>query len=411
MKILFVNAYFYPENIAFSHLEADIMEGLIAAGHQITVVCPTPCRGIGDDTIRKYKRRKNESRNGIRIRRYWAPREGNHPVLRAFRYFWCNLRGNLTARRFCDADVIFAVSTPPTQGYFVGKLAKRHGIPMVYSLQDLFPDSLVTAGMTTDDSLLYRLGERIEKKTYALSAAIIVLSDTVRKTLSDRGVDEAGLITVNNWIDTDAVRPIPREENALFDEYHMDRSRFTVVYAGNLGASQGTGVILEAAKLLRDNREINFVIFGAGADYEKACSEAEQYPLDNVRIHPLLPVERVSEVYSMGDVSLITCKKGAGETAMPSKLWSIMACETQIIASFDTDSELSEVLRTAGAGVCVEPGDPTALKEAIESAYRNRNVTRKSAARDYVKKHAAKSACVQKYVDCMEKQCKLKPAE
>ena len=402
MKLLFLDAYFYPENIAFTHIEQDIMDGLIEAGHSITVVCPTPCRGIPEETIKRYHNKIHEVYRGIRIHRYHAPREGKNPLLRAFRYFWCNLRGSAIAKRYRDTDAVFAVSTPPTQGYFAGKLAKKLNVPLIYSLQDLFPDSLVTTGMTTESSLLYKTGKRLERKTYSLCSKIIVLSRTTERQLLQRGVPEDRLCTVSNWIDTEAVKPVPREDNRLFDEYSVDIDRFTVVYAGNFGASQGADVILKTAELMKDDKDITFVIFGGGAEFDKAVKTAEELRLKNVTINPLLPPERVPEVYSMGDVALITCKKGVGKTALPSKLWSIMACDTRVIAAFDTDSELSDILKDSGAGVCVEPEDPSALKEAIEKAYANRASAADAHAREYVMQNASKEACVQKYVDCFE---------
>lgn len=406
MRILFLNAYFYPERIAFSHLEQDIMEGLVKAGHQLTVVCPTPSRGVSKEEIEQYKTVKHETVNSVEVFRYSAPCEGKNPVIRAFRYFWCNFRGNRIGRRFRDTDVIFAVSTPPTQGYFAGKLAKKLGVPPVYSLQDVFPDSLVTSGLAKKNSLLYKLGARIEKKTYARCKRIIVLSDTVRRNLLNKGVEESKLVTVNNWIDTDAVRPVERSENRLFDEYNVSRGDFIVVYAGNFGASQGADIILKAAELLRDKEHIRFVIFGGGAGFEAARQEADDKRLVNVTVHPLLPADRISEAYSMGDVALITCKKGVGKTAMPSKTWSIMACDTPIIASYDTDSELADILTRSGVGVCVEPEDPEALAGAVREAYQKhcaQEQTRESVSpRDYIVKTGAKSVGVSQYVTVIE---------
>ena len=405
MKILFLNAYFYPEVIAFSHLEQDIMEGLVKAGHELSVICPTPSRGVSAENIGKYKTIKNEMINGVKVHRFWAPVEGKNPLIRAFRYFWCHFRGDMIAKRRKDIDAIFAVSTPPTQGYFASKVAKKLGVPLIYSLQDVFPDSLATTGLSREDSLLYRIGARIAQKTYDRSARIIVLSESVRKNLLNKGVSSEKLLTVNNWIDAEAVKPVRREDNRLFDEFGVDREKFIVLYAGNFGASQGTDVILDAAEMLKDDDRIAFVIFGGGSEYEKAVAAVNARQLTNVSIHPLLPADRISEVYSMGDAALITCKKGVGKTAMPSKTWSIMACGTPIIASFDVGSELEDILTEAGAGVCVEPEDPSALAEAIKRACNKKAsgaVRDGSAAREYVKRCASKEACVNKYIQCFE---------
>ncbi len=406
MKVLFLNAYFYPENTAFCHLEQDIINGLVHAGHEVCVVCPIPSRGISPEDAKKYRDNKHENFTHIHVERYWAPAEGSNPFIRAFRYLWCNLKGNRVGRRFTGADVVFAVSTPPTQGFFAGRLAKKLHAAFVYSVQDLFPDSLVTSGLARRKSLSYLIGTYISRKTYNKCSSVVALSDTVKKNLISEGVDSSKISVIGNWVDSEMVMPIAREVNPLFDDYHIDRDRFTVVYAGNFGASQGAEIILRAAEKLKNEQGIQFVVFGGGAEFEDAERYVQNHMLSNVSIFPLLPEYRVAEAYSMGDVALITCKKGVSKTAMPSKTWNIMACNTPIIASFDTDSELAQIIEESDAGVCVEPENAEALSEAIENAYRNRIdlIRRKHSlkSREYVIEHASKEESVQKYLDCIE---------
>lgn len=394
MKILFLNAYFYPEKIAFTHLEQDLLEGLLAAGHQIEVLCPVPTRGISRETAEAYAGKKREQLydGRVSVRRFWAPQEGRNPLIRAFRYFWCNLRQYQLGRKYRGVDAIFAVSTPPTQGWLAGKLSKKLKCRFVYNLQDVFPDSLVTTGLAKRDSLLWKVGRRLEDSTYQKADTIIVISQTMKKNLLDKGVPEEKLRTVSNWIDTKAVCPVEKENNKLFEEFSIDREKFTVVYAGNFGAAQGAGVVLEAAKQLP---EMQFVIFGGGAEFENARTAAKQLP--NVIINGLLPQERVPEVYSLGDLCLITCKKGVGGSGMPSKTWTIMACNTPIVAAFDTDSELAAVIEQAQAGICVEPENAEALAEAIRTA--SRATERCCGGREYVEKFASKEICVSKYLE------------
>ena len=150
MRILFVNAYFFPENIAFSHLEKDLIEGLIEAGYDIEVICPTPTRNVSVEVYKHYKSIKSEILyNGkVHVRRFSAPREKNNPLLRAIRYLWCNFREYQIGKHYKNIDAVFAVSTPPTQGLLAGKLSKKLKCPFIYNLQDVFPDSLVNAGLT-----------------------------------------------------------------------------------------------------------------------------------------------------------------------------------------------------------------------------------------------------------------------
>ena len=129
MNVLFINAYFLPETIAFTHLEQDIIDALLKAGHKVEVICPTPSRGMTDGEITKYKKIKTENLRGVSVRRFSAPRERSSAVFRALRYFWCNFREYRIAKTCRQADAVFAVSTPPTQGLTAGKAAKSSACP------------------------------------------------------------------------------------------------------------------------------------------------------------------------------------------------------------------------------------------------------------------------------------------
>ena len=412
MKILIVDAYFYPELTSFSPLEEDLLNGFINAGHSVTVVCSTPTRGVDDETARKYKKIKNETLYGgkVSVKRFWAPRELSNPILRALRYWFCDLMAYRTAKKLSDVDLIFTDSTPPTQGKMCAKIAKKLGkklkkrIPFVYDLQDIFPESLVGAGLTCKGSLLWKLGRRIEDKTYNGADKIIVISEDFKRNIMAKGVPEEKIEIVYNWINTDKVYPVERAKNRLFDEYGVSRDDFVVVYAGNFGVSQGINVVVDAALMLKDKKDIKFVMFGSGPEYEKIRNYAESLGLTNVIINPILPPERVPEVYSMGDIVLIVCKKGVGISAIPSKTFSIMACNTPIIASFDTDSELADMLTSANAGICVEPEDAQALADAI-SKVKLEKMTVNS--REFVLKNANYKACVGKYIEIFENSKKL----
>ena len=217
----------------------------------------------------------------------------------------------------------------------------------------------------------------------------------------EKGVPEEKIKIISNWVDLDSVYPVERKDNRLFEEFGLDPNKFIVVYAGNFGAAQGADIVLKVAEELKEINDIQFVIFGGGAYFEEAKKNAEK--LDNVFIHELMPQNRISEVYSLGDVALITCKKGTGKAGMPSKLWSIMACNTPIIASFDTNSDLADVIRNSGAGKCVAPGNVKALTEAIKRASKIKsNDLKDRNLRKYVLENASKQACVNEYIDLIK---------
>ena len=417
IEILKLSPYYYPERISSSHLTEDLDEAFMLANFHTTVISPSPCRGIDQKTRNQYKRIKHETlKNGsIDLYRFSLFREGKRTIVRAARYVLCNLIQYFKGIKIKGIDIVFAGSTPPTQGVLCGrvakKLSKKYGykVPFIYNLQDVFPDSLVNSGMTKRGSIIWKIGRIIENRTYKYADKIIVISEGLKQNIMSKGVSEDKIIVISNWIDLDIIKPVTKEENKLFDELNLDSSKFIVVYAGNIGDVQGVDVIIDAAKQLKKYVDIQFVIIGGGIKYRSIEKRIKSESVTNIFITELLTKERIPEVYSLGDVALITCKSGTGNAGMPSKTWSIMACNTSIIASFDTNSDLSDVLKQSGAGICVEPEDPKALSKAIITKYNdwkgNKNV--QVDLRKYVFEYASKDTCVSKYIDTIKSMANI----
>lgn len=403
MKVLVFYPYYPPEIAASLYLYQDIVEGLAKEGHIVELFVPSPTRGISEEIKNQYKRKKLEILydGKLRIHRFSCIQEGRNPILRAMRYFVTNLvylwKGITT-----KADVLFTLSTPPTQGLVFGIIKKIKKIPVVFNLQDIFPDSLVNAGLTKKGSLLWKIGRLIENFTYSNSDIIIVIGESFKKNIKDKGVAEEKIVIIPNWVDTKLVHPIPRNENSLIAELEIDPSKFIVLYAGNFGRAQGADIVIKAAERLIDEKQIQFVIFGGGSEFQEGIEYVKQKNLTNVIIKPLLPPERVSEVYSLGDIAIISCKDGFGNSCIPSKTWSIMACETPILASFDLNSELCNLIETVRCGICIKPNDVYKLSLKIcELSKSNELVQMQKSGRMYLNTYLNKEYCVNKYISVL----------
>ena len=243
--------------------------------------------------------------------------------------------------------------------------------PIVYNLQDIFPDSLVSTGLVSNKSFLWRIGQIIERISYKYSDRIIVISEDFKRNLIAKGVAESKIEVVYNWVDEHAVVPIARDKNTLFDEFGLDRDKFYVVYAGNLGSAQNIDIILEAAKATRQYADLQFLIFGADDQSAPYKEYVRQMQISNLRILPIQPYSMVSQVYSLGNVAVVSCKRGFGNIAMPSKTWSIMSSGTAVLASFDADTDLQHIIEANGLGLFVEAEDVNEFVGAILDLYGN----------------------------------------
>lgn len=373
MKLLLLPPYFTPESQSSSLLDHHRYEAFANADIGMILYTPIPTRGITDEIRREYKSRTHECmyNNKMSVVRYSLIREGKNPIVRALRYFWGFVKQYYYGCKQKNIDCIFLVSTPPIQGILGGLLKKKHNIPFIYNLQDIFPDSLVGTGLSNKGSLLYRIGRKIESYTYKHADKIIVISEDFKKNIIGKGVPEDKIEVVYNWVDENAVVPVSKEDNPLFEEFGISRDKFHVVYAGNLGNAQNIDVIIDAANALRDDNSIEFLIFGTGGLKDKYVAKAKQLNIANVKFFPLQPMERVSQVYGLGDVCVVSCKPGLGGAAMPSKMLSIMSAGRAVVASFDK-GELTYILEKYKCGMYAPAGDASAFAELIMHLSQNR---------------------------------------
>ena len=269
MKILKIPSYYAPERISSSHLTEDLERAYVKAGHTLEIYAPTPTRGVSDEVREQYKKIKYEEKldGKIVVRRFPMMREGKNSVLRMIRYLLIARKQKRLALKAKDVDVINCSTTPPTLGLTAAKIAKKlskkygRKVSFVFSVQDLFPDSLASTGIAKRGSFLYKLGAKIAKKIYDKADLIIAISEDIKKNIVSQGVPEEKVCVIFNWVDINSVNPVAKEDNKLFGELSIDRNKFNVVYAGNLGMAQGADIIVEAARILKDRSDIAFTVF------------------------------------------------------------------------------------------------------------------------------------------------------
>ena len=257
MKLLMLNPYFKPEQVSAGHFAEDLRQALADAGHTIELYAPMPTRGVTEEVRREYQKNHKEDvelDGALHIHRFPLFREGRNPIGRAIRYGLMELQLLWFGLRVKNVDVLPVASTPPIHGLTAALVANWKKIPFIFTVQDMFPESLVSTGMTKKGSLLWKIGNWVSDITYRNAAHIIVISDSMKQLLIEKGVPAEKITVSYNWIDTGATIPIPREENPLFDEFGLDRNAFYITYAGNLGNSQNVELLVDCAEKLRENR-------------------------------------------------------------------------------------------------------------------------------------------------------------
>jgi colanic acid biosynthesis glycosyl transferase WcaI len=263
-------------------------------------------------------------------------------------------------------DVVLTPSPPLTNGLAAFLLSRLRGVPYVYNVQDIYPDVAIRMGVLTNPRVI-AFFKRMESFVYYRAAAVSVISEGFRRNLLGKGVPDDKIEIIPNFMDTDFVRPLPRH-NGFSAEHGLD-DRFVVLFAGNVGMSQGLMKVLDTARLLEDHEDILFLIVGNGAAKPGLQDYAEDLGLENVRFLPFQPHEDLPEMYASSDVCLVPLRKGFTGESVPCKVFTITAAGRPLIASVDRDSDTYRFVEKAECGLWVEPENPDALAEAILTLY------------------------------------------
>lgn len=409
MKVLQLTGYFLPEKAASIYLVENRLEAFAKEGFDMVIHASRPTRGLSDEEYAEYKNRKEEMMYGgkLRVHRFAMYREGKNPILRALRYsfnwgiqLWYGLNEK-------GVDCVYLESTPPIQGLLGAFINIFRGIPFVYCLQDIFPDSLAGTSLAKKGGLLWKIGRVIENFTYKHADKIIVISEDFKKNIMAKGVPEEKIAVVYNWVDQNAVVDVSRENNKLFDKYNLDRSKFYIEYSGNIGLTQNMDMLLEVMKELKGSHPgIGLVLVGDGAYKAQVEEIVKRDDLTNVVMIPFQPYEDISYVFSLGDAGLVISKPGVGANSVPSKTWSIMSASRPVLANFD-ENELKDILAGNACGIFTKAGDKEAFKQSVIKLYENRELCREYGAngRQFVMDNLTREVGTQKYVDVIKEVC------
>lgn len=397
MRLIVPFSYYYPEQCAGLSIIDDVMHACAEDGIESLLYVPTPTRNVPEGA---YWRKDEILEKGmIHVHRFSMYGEGKKSVLRALRYVFTEC-AYLHALLWKDYDVIFLDSTPPIQGLKLPIVKLFRKKPVVHNAQDIFPDSLVGAGLAKKGGLLWKIGCWVSNITYKYSDKIIVISEDFKQTLMGKGVPKEKIVVVYNWVDEKLITPIDRQDNPFYREFGLDREKFRVVYAGNLGNAQNIDVILNTAARLKGDESIEFTIFGSGGLESDIKKRIASESLKNVKMLPLQPSNKVSCVYSLGDLCIVSCKAGFGGSAMPSKTWSILSTARPVLANFD-EGELKRTIEKNGFGIFTKADDVDGMVNAILEASKNPKccdeMGRKG--REFIEAYLTKDKNTKKYVE------------
>ncbi len=365
MRVLVVSQYFWPEGFRIN----EVTKSLVEKGVQVDVLTGKPNYPEGKifegyrigGCLREQYCGANISRVPL------IPRGKNSSIRLALNYLSFIVSGLVCGpwmKRGKKYDVIFVYGLSPLMlalpALFVGWLKK---VPVVIWVQDLWPQSLSATGYVRNRFILWAV-EQVVRFIYRHADLLLVQS---------RAFVEPVRILASGT-------PIKYYPNSVDGSFAVPATgktpdvpglegRFSVMFAGNIGAAQGVEVIVEAATLLKDNKDIQFVVLGDGSCRQWMLQQVADRNLTNLHLPGRFPVETMPGFMQKASALLVTlADREIFAATVPNKVQAYMAAGRPIIACLP--GEGARLVVDANAGVGVKAEDGKALAEAVLGLYR-----------------------------------------
>lgn len=360
MRILIHTDEYYPTAQACSYRMQTMADAFIEQGDEVVVVASSTNRGSGKI---KSRREKILYSPAIRMRKKTT-------VMRMLNNFSFGLTSIFTAMKAGKVDIVVTTSPPPLVSISGWIIAKCKGAKLIYDVRDIWPEVALEMGSFTETSIFCRVFKSITRFMYKHADWITTVSpgkvEKIKKHVISVGGAKGGMAhtdkvkLVSNGFDESVEKsPIDKE---LIDQYELDK-KFTCVYVGNIGLAQGLGTLLDMAERI-NHKEVQFLLFGKGAEKDLLEQQAQTRGLNNIRFCGVLPHEKVFTLLSFAKLSFISLKSSSMKDSIPTKVYEALGIGCPVLLVAEGDS--CDIVNEAKMGKCISPDHTEQLSEVFD---------------------------------------------
>ena len=370
---------------------------LAKQGHKVSIIASRVSYLTGE--IQKGKRIEEDFSGLIKIHRSYTysalHRSFFHRVISFFSFMVSSFLKSISIK---NVDLVWGTSPPIFQAVSAWLISKLKRVPFLLEVRDLWPEFAIAVGVLKNPFLI-KISNWLEKFLYKHADQIIVNSPGFIELVKEKGGGEISLIP--NGADI-----------ALFGDINIPEIRknlgwtdkFIVLYAGAHGMSNDLGAVLEAAQLLKVEKNIHFIFLGDGKEKSPLIRKAEKMDLPNITFLDPIPKNRVAELLAAADACIAILKPiEMYKTTYPNKVFDYMAARKPVILAID--GVIREVVEKAGCGVFCSPGNPKALADGIMTLFHNQDeaILMGNNGYDYLKENFSRKRIAADLLDVMKK--------
>ena len=349
MKILFLTDNFPPEVNAPATRTLEHCREWVKAGHDVTVITCHPNYPIGKvyDGYRNCWKKK-EIVEGIKVIRVWTYITSNKGFFKRILDYISFSFTSFFAGLFLKCDVIVATSPQFFTALSGRTLHFFKRKPWIMEVRDLWPDSIKSVGAMKEGVVL-RYFSKEEKWCYKSATKIVVVTDTFKKVIAEKGIPEEKISVVKNGANLDLFTP--REKSPeLVRKYGLE-GKVVLGYVGTIGMAHKLDFLIDCVKELSGCK---LMILGAGAEKDGLVKKVADENIDNVFFVDPVSKDKVADYVALQDLALVNLRRDPlFTTVIPSKIFETSAMHIPIMLG--VDGEARELVEKYGAGLFYEP--------------------------------------------------------
>jgi glycosyltransferase involved in cell wall biosynthesis len=356
-RLLVLNQYYWPGVEATAFLLHDLCRQL-ADEFDVTVITGASTLPLADSG--------RSEQDGVEILRVPSTSyDRSHLGLRALNYVTYLGLSLAAGMRSRPPDAVLCMTDPPVIADVALAVARRFRVPLVVISQDVFPEIAVELRRLEQPALIALLRGMIR---YYLRRAdrVVAIGETMRDRLETKGAPGDRISVIPNWVDTSAIRPMPRDNE--WARQNDLSGRFVVMHSGNVGHAQNLDALVRSATFLRDLDDLTIAIIGYGARQRELVRLAERLEVEQVRFLPYQDRSVLSLSLSTADLHVVGLARGLSGYVVPSRLYGILAAGRPVLVAAEDSSETAKLVRKLGCGIVVPPGRPEVLAAEIRAA-------------------------------------------
>jgi len=309
-EVLLLSLVFPPDSVSTAQIMGELAVDLSKHGHRVTVIATIPHYNRNLENERSQPLRPKWGKilyqseyNGMTVYHTLMPPKGQNILWRILAWAFFHIVSVIAGLTIVPRpSVIIAPSPPLTIGLCAWFLGMLHRAPYIYNVQEIYPDIAIRLAAVRNRRLIDFL-YRLEKFVYSKASAVTVIASQIGTQLLEKGVSNGKVHIIPNFVDVSDLVPLPKDND--FSRKHNLYNKFVVSYAGNMGPAQGLEHFIDAAKILREEAGICFLMMGDGILCESLRKRIERYNLGNIVLLPYQQYSLMEQAYAASDLCLV----------------------------------------------------------------------------------------------------------